>query len=56
MFKSSSLMYCFARNKRMIAGNWKSNKTQSEAIDFVKNTINNLKYNADNVGKHRSIM
>jgi len=52
MFRATSLFYSFARNKRMIAGNWKSNKTQSEAIDFVKNTINTLKYNPDNVGKN----
>lgn len=53
MFKSSySLLYSFSRNKRIIAGNWKSNMTQSTAIDFVKNTINTLKYNPDNVGTH----
>lgn len=40
----------FSRNKRMIAGNWKSNKTQQEAVDFVKNTIHGLKYNPNNVG------
>jgi hypothetical protein len=34
----------------MIAGNWKSNKTYSEALDFVKNTINPLKFNPNNVG------
>lgn len=55
MFKVTSIAYNFARNKRMIAGNWKSNKTQSEAIDFVKNTINTLKYNPDNVGKTHHI-
>ena len=53
MFKATSLLYSFARNKRMIAGNWKSNKTQAEALDFVKNTINTLKYNPDNVGTHQ---
>jgi hypothetical protein len=50
MFKSSSILYSFARNRRMIAGNWKCNKTQAEAVEFVKNTINTLKYNPDNVG------
>ena len=52
MLKLSTLAYRFARNKRMIAGNWKSNKTQSEAIDFVNNTINKLSYNHNNVGTH----
>jgi triosephosphate isomerase len=50
MMRTTTLLYRFARNKRMIAGNWKSNKTQGEAVDFVKNTINTLKYNPDNVG------
>jgi triosephosphate isomerase len=42
MFRTSLLKQLFSRNKRMIAGNWKSNKTYSEALDFVKNTINNI--------------
>lgn len=50
MFKTTNLLFSFARNKRMIAGNWKSNKSLNEAVDFVKTTINTLKYNPDNVG------
>jgi len=50
MFKTSLLKQLFSRNKRMIAGNWKSNKTYSEALDFVKNTINNIQFNPNNVG------
>lgn len=50
MFNSCLLRQFFSRNKRMIAGNWKSNKTYSEALDFVKKTINNIKFNPDNVG------
>jgi triosephosphate isomerase len=39
------------RNKRLIAGNWKSNKTHSEALQFVKEVIHGLKYDHNNVGK-----
>lgn len=55
MYRASFLKNLFSRNKRMIAGNWKSNKTYSEALDFVKNTINNLKFNTNNVGTHHAI-
>lgn len=55
MYRSTFLKNLFSRNKRMIAGNWKSNKTYSEALDFVKNTINNLKYNPNNVGTYSII-
>jgi triosephosphate isomerase len=51
MFRSSSLLKSFfSRNRRMIAGNWKSNFTLAEASNFVKNTINTLKYDHANVG------
>lgn len=52
MFNTSLLRQLFSRNKRLIAGNWKSNKTYSEALDFVKNTINNIKFNPNNVGTY----
>ncbi len=51
MFGANCLRRLFSRNKRMIAGNWKSNFTSSQAVDFVKNTIHNLKFNPNNVGK-----
>jgi len=46
---SRALRFSFSRNKRMIAGNWKSNFTLNEAQSFVKNTINTLSYNPNNV-------
>ena len=42
--------FLFSRNKRMIAGNWKSNFTHAEALNFVNNTINNIQFNPNNVG------
>lgn len=51
MFGVRSLRGLFSRNKRMIAGNWKSNFTASEAVNFVRNTIQNIKFNPNNVGK-----
>lgn len=50
MFGSACLRNLFSRNKRMIAGNWKSNFTATEATNFVKNTIQNIKFNPNNVG------
>ena len=52
---TSRLSYLFARNKRMIAGNWKSNFTHNEAVNFAKNTLNNIQFNSDNVGTHSNI-
>ena len=49
---SNRLTYLFSRNKRMIAGNWKSNFTQNEAVNFVKNTVQNIKFNSNNVGMY----
>ena len=45
----------FSRNKRMIAGNWKSNFTQQQALAFVRDTVQPLTYNAQNVGKSQKI-
>ena len=50
MFKSTSILYSFSRNRRMIAGNWKSNFTQSQATTFTKDVLNSLSYNPANVG------
>jgi len=51
MLRSTSLLKSFfSRNRRMIAGNWKSNFTLAEATNFVKNTINTLKFEKTNVG------
>lgn len=50
MFGSRCLTSLFSRNKRMIAGNWKSNFTAHEAVNFVKNTVQNIKFNPNNVG------
>jgi hypothetical protein len=50
MFGVNCLRGLFSRNKRMIAGNWKSNFTASEAVNFVRNTIQNIKFNPNNVG------
>jgi triosephosphate isomerase len=51
MLRSTSLLKSFfSRNRRLIAGNWKSNFTLADATNFVKNTINTLKYDHNNVG------
>lgn len=49
MWSRTLLRHTFARNKRMIAGNWKSNFTLAEATAFINSTINPLKYNPNNV-------
>ena len=49
MWSRALLRYSFSRNRRMIAGNWKSNFTLQEAQNFVGSTIHNLKYNPSNV-------
>ena len=45
MMITNRIAYLFSRNKRMIAGNWKSNFTHNEAVNFVKNTVNQIKFN-----------
>lgn len=40
---------CFARNKILIGGNWKSNNTLNESLSLVNNTINTLAYDASKV-------
>ena len=57
MFGNSLLIrQFFSRNKRMIAGNWKSNFTHKDALNFVNSTIHSLKYNHNNVGKHKKYL
>ena len=50
MWGVRNLKNLFSRNKRMIAGNWKSNFTANQATEFVQKTIQPLKFNPDNVG------
>ena len=52
---NTRILSLFSRNKRMIAGNWKSNFTQTEALKFVSNVINNIKYDPNQVGIFASI-
>ena len=52
---NTRILSLFSRNKRMIAGNWKSNFTHNEALKFVSNTVNNIKYDPDQVGTTSSI-
>ena len=47
---ANNLKNLFSRNKRMIAGNWKSNLTSKEALEFVSKTILPLQFNPANVG------
>ena len=50
MLGVTTLKRLFSRNRRMIAGNWKSNFTSNQATEFVQNTIQPMKFNPANVG------
>jgi triosephosphate isomerase len=45
-------LFSFSRNKRFIGGNWKSNNTLEQSKKIIKETINQLKFNHDSVGKY----
>ena len=49
MIGNCLMKHCFARNKILIGGNWKSNNSMSQSLALVNSVINNLQYDSNKV-------